>query len=84
MTQTKQYRERKEKPYNSVLHKNCGGEIVLVANDLSNAILACNKCKQNWETSSNAIPFPQKMAVGEDMYIYNQPEIRLKASDLFD
>ena len=81
---TKQTKQGGKKTYNSVLHKNCGGEIVMVASDLSDAVLACNKCKQVWETSSNVIPFPQKMEVGEDMYIYNNPEIKLRPSDLFD
>jgi len=55
--------------YRSVLHNDCGGEIVLVASGSNDAVLCCRSCKQTWETSTNYVPFPQVMSVGEDMYI---------------
>jgi hypothetical protein len=59
----------KEKKYFSVLHSGCGGEIVLVAHEKNDAVLACKKCLQTWYTSTNVIPFPQRLSIGDDMYI---------------
>lgn len=67
----------KEKFYTQVLHKLCGGEIILVASDKNDAVLCCKECKQTWDTSTNQIPFPQQMSIGEDMYIYYPEDMPL-------
>ena len=56
--------------YRSVLHKNCGGEIVFIAKDKNDAMLACKKCKQIWEMST---PFIKKTSIASDMYIIEIP-----------
>jgi len=55
----------KTKVYRSVLHTNCGGEIVFVASSPKDAVVVCKKCNHEWMTPS------QFIEIGDDMYIFN-------------
>lgn len=38
----------KKKTYYSVIHKNCGGEITIVAHDRTDVMPACRRCETSW------------------------------------
>lgn len=63
-----------KKKYRSVLHKDCGGEIVLIAADSKNTKLSCKRCKACFLGELQP-PGLQKMykgmGLGEDMEVWN-------------
>lgn len=61
-----------QEQFYQVLHKDCYGEIVMIANELGEAAHICNLCQVRWD-SETPFPFPIKIRTADDMELY-KPE----------
>ena len=55
--------------YKSVLHKNCGGEIVIVAKTRNDILLVCKRCKTSFDWTTNIGPYQIQQALADEMEI---------------
>lgn len=59
---------REKREYKSVLHRECGGEIVVVS-DGKDWKMACKRCLEAWDVELPNLPFPTKSQLADDMEV---------------